>query len=454
MIVLEFSTFFGRFHPLFVHMPIGILFLAVALEWYEIFKKSKTRSELIPIAWFLGGLSAAAAAFSGWKLGATGLYEENLLFSHRWLGIALVFVAFVGWWVKSKFEQYANWVQHGINFILLGMLFVEGHKGGNLTHGETFLTEHAPESIKNLFLGDNSTDSIAQFTNPDSVRVYADLIQPIFKSKCIACHNHVIKRGGLNMSHPDSLRLGGDSEDLLVAGNSEKSELFRRISLPQNNIKFMPPTSDVLTYDEIKMVEWWIGQGPSFDGTVTSMKITDDIKPVLLRHYGLDTDPKPWYETVQLKPLDSLQVTGLQKKGFTVTTLGAENPLLDVKYSGNDLNKDQIAELEKIKDHITWLSLAGTNVHDEWLTIVGNLPNLTRLQLEKTSISDKGVARLLDLEHLETLNLYGTNVTDACLIDIQKIESLKRVYLWGTKVNNEIANNLEEKNMGLHIIID
>ena len=452
MIALEFSTFIGRFHPLFVHMPIGFLILAIILEWYEHFKKTTTKSKLIPVAWFLGAISALAAAFSGWWLGETGLYEEDMLFSHRWLGIALVIVAFAGWWVKRKPDQYSNWIQHGINFLLLGMLFVEGHKGGNLTHGETYLTEYAPEPIKNLLGPSIQKDSMASFVNPDSVKVYADLIQPIFESKCVACHNSEIKRGGLNMSHPDSLKQGGDSEDVLGAGNTEESELFRRITLPQKNIKFMPPTNNALTYDEIKTVEWWIEQGASFDGAVSSMEVTTNIKPVLLRRYGLDTDPKPWYETVQLEPLDSLQIENLRKNGFMVRSLGGTNPLLDVKYSGNNLTQTQMAELEKAKDHITWLSLAQTNVEDEWLSTVAKLTNLTRLQLEKTGISDSGVTLLSDLEHLEALNLYGTNVSDACLPALQKINSLKRVYLWETKVNIETAKAFQENNSELKII--
>jgi len=453
MIALEFSTFLGRFHPLFVHMPIGFLFLAVALEWYESFKKTETKSKLIPIAWFLGGLSAAGAAFSGWWLGETGLYEEELLFSHRWLGIALVFVAFAGWWLKRKPNQYSSWVQHGINFLLLGMLFVEGHKGGNLTHGETYLTEYAPEPIKNLLGPSSKKDSIPQFGNPDSVRVYADLVQPIFESKCVACHNNEIKRGGLNMSHPDSLKLGGEGDPIITGGDLEQSELFRRITLPPKNAKFMPPTNNALTYDEIKTVEWWIEQGAPFEGAVSSIEVNDNMKPVLIRRYGLNTEPRPWYETVQLKPLDSLQIVNLQEKGFTVKSLGAKNPLLDVKYSGTDLTKAQLAELEKVKDHVTWLSLAQTNVEDEWLSTVGKLPNLTRLQLEKTGISDNGVAQLSSLEHLEALNLYGTNVSDACLPDIQKIGSLKRVYLWETKVNAQTAKAISEGNEELKVII-
>jgi len=426
MIALEFSTFLGRFHPLFVHLPIGFLVLAILLEWYENYKKAETKNRLIPIAWLLGAISAATAAFSGWWLGETGLYEEDLLFSHRWLGIALVVVAFVGWWIKKKPNSHSKLLQNGINILLLVMLFIEGHKGG---------------------------DSIPSLGTPDSVLVYRDLIHPIVEAKCVACHNNEIKRGGLNMSFADSLQLGGDGGPVIAPGNLTESELFRRITLPQKNAKFMPPTNDALTYDEIKTVEWWINQGASFEDPVSALEVNDNIKSVLLRRYGLDTDPKPWYETVKLAPADSTQIIALEKIGFKVKTLGASNSLLDIKYSGQDLTLEKIKELEKVKDHITWLSLAQTNVEDEWLSPLAQFSNLTRLQLEKTSISDSGVIHLSDLGHLEALNLYGTQVTDVCLSEIEKIESLKRVYLWGTKVNTETAKNLEDNNEKLDIIL-
>lgn len=453
MIALEFSTFLGRFHPLFVHLPIGFLVLAILLEWYENYRKTETKSRLIPIAWLLGATSAAAAAFSGWWLGETGLYEEDMLFSHRWLGIALVVVAFVGWWIKKKPNTHSKLIQNGINILLLAMLFIEGHKGGNLTHGETYLTEYAPESIQNILGVSKDADSIPILGLPDSVVVYRDLIRPILEAKCIACHNNEIRRGGLNMSHADSLQLGGEGGLAIAAGNLAESELFRRITLPQKNVKFMPPTNNVLTYDEIKTVEWWINQGAPFEDPVSAMNVTDNIKLVLLRRYGLDTDPKPWYETVKIAPADSTQIVALEKIGFTVKTLGASNPLLDIKYPGKDLTQEKIKELEKVKDHITWLSLAQTNIEDEWLSSLAKFSNLTRLQLEKTAVTDKAVAHLSGLKHLEALNLYGTQVTDGCLSEIEKIESLKRVYLWGTKVNTETVKNLEEKNEGLDIIV-
>lgn len=453
MIALEFSTFLGRFHPLFVHLPIGFLVLAIVLEWYENYRKTETKSRLIPIAWLLGALSAAAAAFSGWWLGETGLYEEDMLFSHRWLGIALVVVAFAGWWIKRQPNTHSKLLQNGVNILLLGMLFIEGHKGGNLTHGETYLTEYAPESIQGILGVSENKDSIPSLGTTDSIVVYRDLISPIFETKCFACHNNEVKRGGLNMSHADSLQLGGDGGLAIAPGNLVESELFRRITLPQKNAKFMPPTNNVLTYDEIKTVEWWISQGGSFEDPVSSMEVSDNIKPVLLRRYGLDTDPKPWYETVKISPADSVQIAALKKMGFTVKTLGASNPLLDIKYSGENLTLEKIKALEKVKNHITWLSLAQTNVENEWLPSLSTFANLTRLQLEKTAISDDGIVHLSSLEHLEALNLYGTQVTDECLSSLLKIGSLRRVYLWGTKVNPEAAKNIAESKDELEVIV-
>lgn len=453
MIVLEFSTFLGRFHPLFVHLPIGFLVLAILLEWYESYRKTEIKSRLIPIAWLLGAISAATAAFSGWWLGETGLYEEDMLFSHRWLGIALVAVAFAGWWIKRKPNMHSKLVQNGINILLLGMLLVEGHKGGNLTHGETYLTEYAPESIQTILGISKDVDSIPSLGTPDSVVVYRDLIYPIFEAKCISCHGEEVQRGGLNMATVEVLQEGGDDGPVVALGNTAESELFRRVTLPQKNIKFMPPTEEALTYDEIKTLEWWIEQGASFEDPVTAFEVTDNIKPVLLRRYGLDTDPKPWYEMVKLAPVDGMQIEALQKIGFKVRTLGATNPLLDIKYSGDDLTLEKINELEKVKNHVTWLSLAQTNIEDEWLASVGQFSNLTRLQLEKTSITDNAISHLSGLEHLEALNLYGTTVTNECLSDIEKIGSLKRVYLWGTKVTSENAKSLEDKNDELEVVI-
>jgi len=450
-LAFNFTTFVGRFHPLFVHLPIGFLLLGILMEWFQRLRKKEKLSNLISYAWLLGGIGGALAAFCGWWLGESGLYFEEDLFLHRWVGIAIVVLAFIGWWIKKVPKKHSNLVHQGINILLIAFLTLEGHLGGNLTHGEAYLFEYAPEGIRNIMLGERA--EVIDFSTADSVIVYNDLVKPIFQEKCFACHNNEVKRGGLNMAYKDSMLAGGNGESVLLANNAQESELFRRITLPNNNLKFMPPVGNPLTYDEIKIIEWWIEQGASFDKLVADVNVVEGIQPALIRQYNLDTSPRPYYEMVNIAPMDSLQLEALEEKGFIVNVLGGKSPLLDVKYSGKDLTIELLKSLEPAAQHITWLSLGKTNISDEGLSIIAKFENLTRLQLENTKISDKGVKAIANLKHLEALNLYGTEVTNDCLSDLQKMEGLKRVYLWATKVNASDAKSLEENKKGLQVII-
>ena len=449
-LAFDFTNFIGRFHPILVHLPIGFLVLGILMEWYQR-RSTEKLSNLIAYAWLLGAIGGAFAAFCGWWLGETGLYFEDDLFLHRWAGILIVIISFIGWQLKKNHEQHSR-IKHRIaNFLILGLLIFEGHLGGNLTHGSSYLFEYAPESVRNFML--DKENEMVDLSQADSVLVYNDLVKPIFEQKCFACHNNEVQRGGLNMALIDSMLIGGDGGPAFLAGNVAESELFRRVTLPQKNIKFMPPVGNPLTYDEIKILEWWIEAGAVSDKKIIDLEVAESVKPTLLRRYGLDTNPKPYYEMVNIAPLDSLAITNLEKNGFTVRILGATNPLLDVKFSGDNLTSEQLKSLESAAEHITWLSLAQTNITDEGLAIVAKFNNLTRLQLEKTNISDIGVAKLSSLQHLEALNLYGTKVTNNCLSDIKKLSGLKRVYLWQTDVTSKDAKTLEEGNEELEVII-
>lgn len=450
-IAFDFTNFIGRFHPLFVHLPIGFLLLGILMEWYQRFRKNAKLSKLISYAWLLGGIGGALAAFCGWWLGESGLYFEEDLFLHRWIGIAIVVLALIGWWIKKTPDKHSKSIHQSLNIILIIILVMEGHLGGNLTHGQAYLFEYAPERIRNIMLGEK--EEAVDLSTADSVFVYNDLVKPIFQEKCFACHNNEVKRGSLNMVSIDSMLAGGNGESILLANNAQESELFRRITLPTNNLKFMPPVGNPLTYDEIKIIEWWIEEGASFNKLVVDVNLTEDIIPALIRQYNLDTNPRPYYEMVNIAPLDSLQLEALEEKGFTVNVLGGKNPLLDVKYSGKELSIELLKSLEPAAKHITWLSLGKTDISDEGLSIIAKFENLTRLQLENTKISDEGVAAISNLKHLEALNLYGTNVTNACLTDLQKMEGLKRVYLWATNVTTSDAKSLEKSIEGLQVII-
>ena len=81
------TPFLGRFHPLIVHLPIGILMMAAILQLIAI-KSTKFKNLLDPaisITLFWGGLSSIGAVSIGWLLSLQGGYDTDTLFWHKWL---------------------------------------------------------------------------------------------------------------------------------------------------------------------------------------------------------------------------------------------------------------------------------------------------------------------------------------------------------------------------------
>lgn len=99
---MEVFQFFGRLHPLILHLPIGFLILAFILEWTGRVEKYKVLQPAVGFSLKLGMWSAIFAAISGYILSLEGDYNEQLLDRHQWLGIAtaigaiLVYVLYKG----------------------------------------------------------------------------------------------------------------------------------------------------------------------------------------------------------------------------------------------------------------------------------------------------------------------------------------------------------------------
>ena len=101
MISLDLATFFGRFHPLLVHLPIGFILLALLydLKWFQ---KNKQYYNVYSITWFLAFISAAISAFMGWLLAQNGYYIEADLKPHQVSGILLVLFSGLGWFIRLR----------------------------------------------------------------------------------------------------------------------------------------------------------------------------------------------------------------------------------------------------------------------------------------------------------------------------------------------------------------
>jgi len=91
--VPDFILFFGRFHPLVVHLPIGFLLLAVIIAFVSKSKKFNSLAASLDFVLLLGAISAVLACVFGYMLSFSGDYNAETLFWHQWMGIGLAVVS-------------------------------------------------------------------------------------------------------------------------------------------------------------------------------------------------------------------------------------------------------------------------------------------------------------------------------------------------------------------------
>ncbi len=453
MIVLDASSFFGRLHPLLVHLPIGFIILSILLEAYSGLFKSKIGNKVISFSWFLGFLASGLSALFGWLLAQTGLYIEDDLYLHKLFGFILVGLTFIAWIIRLSFfkDLIAGNFKSFTNLAIILILIVTGHYGGNMTHGENYLFEYAPESIKNRFISnENSAPEIS--TSLDSIKLYSNIIEPIFTNKCLSCHNNEIKRGNLDLSSLPLLLEGGNAGSPIDKLDPRKSLLFKRITLPIDDIKFMPPDGPIVSYDEINAILWWIENSDKSNEVLSSVEIPDEIKISLNNIYKIDFSDKEWFEKISVQKLDESKLTNIDNSIFQIKFISSDKKFVSVKYLKNNLSEDEFKQLENIKDHIAYLFIKNSNLSDKSLNNFLNFKNLVNLDLQKNSISDEGIKILQKLENLEILNLYGTKISKNSLEIIKGYKNLKRVYVWETKISKKDLEIFNRENTSVKLV--
>lgn len=456
----DWALFFGRFHPIMVHMPIGFLLIAAVLELDRLIRKRSVSPNTITTILFWSAVSATLACVFGYLLSLGGGYDEEILSEHKWQGIGVALFAWVAWAVK--YERIGSRLRMGQLLYLptLGvavlLLLSAGHHGGSLTHGSDYLTQYTPEPLRSLAgLPPRQVAQVAAkpITDINQALVYEQIVNPILQARCVQCHNAEKSKGNLRMDTPDYLKKGGEEGPVFVAGNGADSRMVKYCLLDESEEMHMPPKGKPqLTPDQITLLSWWIDQGASFDKKVADVKITDAVKPALASLGGgavagsgeaiaanvpaSATGPKPESPVLTMKvpAADPKIVDELKKTGLLVMPLSKENNQLEVSaVNVKTLTDSQVAALAKLTEQIVWLKLSDTQITDAAMATVAKLKNLQKLHVERTALTDAGLRQLTGLKYLEYLNLYGTQITDAGLASLADLKSLLKVYVWQTK---------------------
>jgi uncharacterized membrane protein len=433
----DMVIFFGRFHPMVVHLPIGFLFLAILLECLTPLRAFEKYRSLLPFIWLLGALSVCLAAVLGYMLSVGGGYEEKSLSWHKWAGISLCLFSFACYFYNRYFfsgvAKYQRWV-YAIVLVATSVLLIQtGHLGGTLTHGADYLVEFAPNFVREWSgVRENRPGVRQQLVSLDSADLFDDAVMPIINAKCSGCHNKNKKKGQLVLTSFEEILAGGETAPGVVPGNLARSELYRRITLPPGHEDAMPGEGKTpLSEDQISIIEWWIEMNAPRNSSIAALSPNEGMVEVLENFFGINEAVE-----IEVPPAGETAIANLVQQGFKVKRLSNNSNLLDVKFNRKGNVKPQTTLLLSVLEQVAWLDLSNCDLTDDDLKPVGSLVNTSKLSLHNNPISDAGIEHLSGLARLEYLNLYATDVTDKSLASFREFENLKRLYIWETKVKN------------------
>ncbi len=433
LVLLTISEFLGHFHPLIVHLPIGILLIALLLQWLAKKEKYKTLQPAVAVALLVGAITALLSCITGYILSTTDDYDATLISYHMTSAIVLTVVSFV-LYVKEKnpkFEVPKNALAMGL-FLLI---FLTGHLGGSLTHGSDYLTKPLAE----LFSNDSSASlTIKPIPNVEEAMVYSDVVKPILATRCYSCHGEAKQKGGLRMDDSLKLMKGGKDGIVITKGDAKGSELTKRIALSLENDDHMPPKEKPqLTKDQVALLHWWIDNGADMNAKVKDIKQSSDIKQKLL---VLQTVEKKKEEVsdIPASPVtsaDEKTIDKLREQHILVIPVAQGNNYLMASFINDTIvTKEKLMLLQQLSPQLVWLKLANTNVDDSLMPYIGKLNNLTKLDVSNTSLTDKSIRPVASLLHLRYLNLVNTNVTTQGILSLKNISSLTFLFLYKNKI--------------------
>lgn len=455
----ELMNFTGRWHPVLVHFPIGMLVVACVLALFSRKESYKNIGPAISLSLLFGSVAAILACFTGYLLSLQGGYEQDTLNFHQWLGLAVAAISLFLYFlykdgVRNSFIEKFKSKRVAILFLMFILIGVTGHFGGTLTHGKGYFKDALPTAIKTAVGIEEASEEPVLLTNVQQTQVYSGIIQPILKQRCESCHGEKKKEGGFALHDQAHLLKGGDGGTVLVATDLEKSALYARLILPEGHKERMPPKGrKPITAEQIKLIGWWVKEGADFGKKSSDLAQTAEIKEILGKLEKGSEPTSPFEELPEAKKLPADFVQQLQAKGIKVLPIASNSEYVTINAINYPEFKDQdLKDLLKIKDNIVQLKLGNTAVTDQGLKMMSEFPNLMKLHLENTKITDLGLTHLNGHPALSYINLFAVPVTDKGLEKLNKMPKLKQIYAYQTKATLVSVENLRK--ISKQVLID
>lgn len=430
----------GRMHPLVLHFPIVILLVAMTLSLLPLRfgePRDTLYREITNGLWLAGALTAAITVVLGLLLSKEPGYDGDAVVWHKWAGIGVVVIASIAYYFRNK-RWYRFTVSRALALCGIICVVAAGHLGAGITHGENFVS--APM---------RGSDQEARPTAEKAV-IYADLVQPIFKTRCMSCHNAGKTKGGLSLENPESILKGGRTGKLFIARHADSSLIIERINLPEDEKKHMPLSGKPqLTKDERDLLWYWVQAGGDFKTKFIDLPEDDSLRLVAAKFLGPEEG-----ETYDFAAADEKLVKKLNNNYRVIYPVNRESPALEVDFfNRSQYSSKSLADLLEIKTQVVDLNMDRMPVTDADLKTIAQFENLRNLNLNFSNITTDGLSQLMPLNNLKRLSLSGTRMNAAALAQLAAKPALREMVLWNTGLTGADVSVLKQSNRRVRYIL-
>lgn len=467
----DIVRFLGHFHPVLLHLPIGVFSLILFQELGAIFFKRRSQgdsSSLFPL--FFGAASAVVAVLAGFLLyhGGEEYAGSEVAERHLWGGLIFAVAAIATFVMKAWSVSLAGnpAFYRTLLFGSVGIMGFASHDGASMTHGSDYLTVYAPAPIKKA-LGipeKEGKPAGAPAVVPGQQLVYADIVAPILERRCVQCHKEDKAKGKFRMDTYELLVKGGKEGPGIEPGSAAKSNIAIRMDLPVDDDERMPPEGKPIDDFEVAIIKWWLDSGGDNQKKLSEVQVPAAIQEAIAKLAPAGSAAKvetadggSAHGTPAAGPDDKLKELVIKLSEAFPGALSFESrqsPLVTFTAVSQRGNFDDAAfkQLAPVTAQLVTVDLSATKVTDQALSQLAAAKHLRLIRLAETGVTDAAIDILVKLPSLESINLYGTKVTDAGISKLSSMPKLKRLYLWQTAVTPAAIAELKKKLPACEII--
>lgn len=192
---------------------------------------------------------------------------------------------------------------------------------------------------------------------------FAKEVAPLLREHCVKCHGPEKQKGGLRFDvKSEALKKGDTGERSIVPGKAAESELIRRITLTDKDLR-MPAEAEPLSAQQIELLKAWIDAGAAWpdDGQPAAkgeLVVTDQDR----QHWSFRPLSSPRLPDIAYNSeIDKFVVQSLNKAGLNLARQASPRTLVRRIYFdliGLPPRREEIAEFDAAYDQDQFAAVA------------------------------------------------------------------------------------------------